>query len=105
MSNTNLRYTCTRPLMWYVEKVYLLQKLELISDHGSLLRRAGSNDCNDFKILASICMARGTYRISGNFHCKNIFVVAINHENLMHENIFTRIGMNSYYGQNLFMRC
>ena len=78
--------------MWDVEKVYLLQKLELISDHGSLLRRAGSPiiAMYDFKILANICMARGTYVcISGNFCCKNIFVVAINHENLMHENIFT----------------
>ena len=40
------------------------------------------------------------YRISGNFRCKNIFVVAINHENFIHEIIFTRV--NSYYSQNLF---
>ena len=38
------------------------------------------------------------YRISGNFRCKNIFVVAINHEN--YEIILTRV--NSYYSQNLF---
>ena len=42
----------------------------------------------------------GGYRISGNFRCKNIFVVAINHENFIHEIIFTRV--NSYYSQNLF---
>ena len=35
-----------------------------------------------------------------NFRCKNIFVVVINHENFIHEIIFTRV--NSYYGQNLF---
>ena len=40
------------------------------------------------------------YRISGNFRCKNIFVVAINHEKFIHEIIFTRV--NSYYSQNLF---
>ena len=34
------------------------------------------------------------------FCCKNIFVVAINHENFIHEIIFTRV--NSYYSQNLF---
>ena len=42
------------------------------------------------------------YRISGNFRCKNIFVVAINHENFIHEIIFTRV--NSYCSQNL-SRC
>ena len=31
------------------------------------------------------------YRISGNVCCKNIFVVAINHENIIHEIIFTRV--------------
>ena len=41
-----------------------------------------------------------TVRISGNFRCKNIFVVAISHENFIHEIIFTRV--NSYYSQNLF---
>ena len=28
------------------------------------------------------------YRISGNFRCKNIFVVAINHENFLTRNYF-----------------
>ena len=37
------------------------------------------------------------YCISGNFRCKNIFVVAINHENFIHEIIFTRVRL-----QNLF---
>ena len=41
-----------------------------------------------------------TYHISGNFRCKNIFVVAINHENCIHEIIFTRV--NSFYSQNHF---
>ena len=42
------------------------------------------------------------YRISGNFRCKNIFVVGINHEKFIHEIIFTRV--NSYYSQKL-SRC
>ena len=35
-----------------------------------------------------------------HFRCKNIFVVAINHENFIHEIIFTRV--NNYYSLNLF---
>ena len=39
------------------------------------------------------------YRRSGNFRCKNIFVVCVNHENKKHEVYFTT---NNYYSQHTF---
>ena len=39
------------------------------------------------------------YRRSGNFRCKNIFVVCANHENKKHEIYFTT---DIHYSQNIF---
>ena len=39
------------------------------------------------------------YRRSGNFHCENIFVVCVNHENKKHEAYFTT---NNYHSQHTF---
>ena len=39
------------------------------------------------------------YRRSGNFRCKNIFVVCVNHENKKHEIYFTT---DSHYSRHIF---
>ena len=44
---------------------------------------------------------QNNYHRSGNFRCKNIFVVCANHENKKHEIYFT---MDNHYTQNIFVR-
>ena len=56
--------------------------------------------CSDDQSSWSLYTSKVIYRRSGNFRCKNIFVVCANHENKKHEIYFT---IDNHYSQNIFV--